>query len=271
MESGQNNVHSLVYDKAEIMKQKKNIAGLVSEIALPLAKEFGYDLWDVEYVKEGADMILRITIDTDAEGGITIDDCEKMHRAIDPLLDELDPIEESYMLSVSSPGVERELTKPMHYEKMKGSEVEVRLYAALDVECGVQSDFNLTALHFFVVHGFSEFSLDAGRRNGKHIRLLDGVKLVKKRVDGAVHFFAVVDGDAALRVGVYCYTQDHIRAFLNVLHVPEVIAEFLCEGQCDFADESRNVFFLLHNFRLIINKRVDVILPTLHYFLSFLR
>ena len=68
MESGQDNVHSLVYDKAEIMKQKKNIAGLVSEIALPLAKEFGYDLWDVEYVKEGADMILRITIDTDAEG-----------------------------------------------------------------------------------------------------------------------------------------------------------------------------------------------------------
>ena len=59
---------------------------------MPLAKEFGYDLWDVEYVKEGADMILRITIDTDAEGGITIDDCEKMHRAIDPLLDELDPI-----------------------------------------------------------------------------------------------------------------------------------------------------------------------------------
>lgn len=59
------------------MKQKKNIAGLVSEVALPLAKEFGYDLWDVEYVKEGADMILRITIDTDAEGGITIDDCEK--------------------------------------------------------------------------------------------------------------------------------------------------------------------------------------------------
>ena len=106
--------------------------GSLSEIALPLAKEFGYDLWDVEYVKEGADMILRITIDTDAEGGITIDDCEKMHRAIDPLLDELDPIEESYMLSVSSPGVERELTKPMHYEKMKGSEVEVRLYAALD-------------------------------------------------------------------------------------------------------------------------------------------
>ena len=110
----------------------KKITELVAELAAPAVEEAGCSLWDVEYVKEGADMILRITIDTDAEGGITIDDCEKMHRAIDPLLDELDPIEESYMLSVSSPGVERELTKPMHYEKMKGSEVEVRLYAALD-------------------------------------------------------------------------------------------------------------------------------------------
>ena len=114
------------------MKQKKNIAGVVREIAEPLAKSFGYILWDVEYVKEGADMILRITIDTDAEGGITIDDCEKMHRAIDPLLDEADPIEDAYMLAVSSPGVERELTQPMHFERMAGEEVEVRLYAAVD-------------------------------------------------------------------------------------------------------------------------------------------
>lgn len=114
------------------MKQKKNIAGVVREIAEPLAKSLGYILWDVEYVKEGADMILRITIDTDEEGGITIDDCEKMHRAIDPLLDEADPIEDSYMLAVSSPGVERELTLPMHFERMAGEEVEVKLYAAID-------------------------------------------------------------------------------------------------------------------------------------------
>ena len=114
------------------MKQKKNIAGVVREIAEPLAESLGYILWDVEYVKEGADMILRITIDTDAEGGITIDDCEKMHRAIDPLLDEADPIEDAYMLAVSSPGVERELTLPMHFERMAGEEVEIRLYAAVD-------------------------------------------------------------------------------------------------------------------------------------------
>lgn len=114
------------------MKQKKNIAGVVREIAEPLAQSLGYILWDVEYVKEGADMVLRITIDTDAEGGISIDDCEKMHRAIDPLLDEADPIEESYMLSVSSPGVERVLTQPMHFERMAGEEVEVKLYTAID-------------------------------------------------------------------------------------------------------------------------------------------
>ena len=113
------------------MKQK-NIAETVWEIAEPLAKSFGYILWDVEYVKECADMILRITIDTDADGGITIDDCEKMHRAIDPLLDEADPIEDSYMLSVSSPGVERSLTRPFHFERMAGTDVLLKFYAAVD-------------------------------------------------------------------------------------------------------------------------------------------
>ena len=111
---------------------KKNIAETVWDIAEPLAESFGYILWDVEYVREGADMVLRLTIDTDAEGGISIDDCEKMHRAIDPLLDEADPIEDSYMLSVSSPGVERTLTRPFHYERMSGSDVVLRFFAAVD-------------------------------------------------------------------------------------------------------------------------------------------
>ena len=113
------------------MKQK-NIADTAWEIAQPLADEFGYIIWDVEYIREGADMILRYTIDTDAEGGITIDDCEKMHRAVDPLLDEADPIEGAYMLSVSSPGVERTLTRPFHFERMAGSEVELKFYTAID-------------------------------------------------------------------------------------------------------------------------------------------
>lgn len=113
------------------MKQK-NIAATAWDIAEPLAKEFGYIIWDVEYVREGADMVLRYTIDTDREGGITIEDCEKLHRAVDPLLDEADPIEGAYMLSVSSPGIERTLTRPFHFERMSGSDVELKFYTAVD-------------------------------------------------------------------------------------------------------------------------------------------
>ena len=71
-------------------KNSKGVVGAVAKIAEPLVESLGYFLWDVEYVKEGADMYLRITIDS--EEGITIEDCEKVHRAIDPLLDEADPI-----------------------------------------------------------------------------------------------------------------------------------------------------------------------------------
>ena len=114
------------------MKQKQGVARIVWDLAEPLCEEFGYILWDVEYVREGADMILRVTIDTDAEGGITIDDCEKLHRALDPLLDEADPIEEAYMLAVSSPGVERTLTEPFHFARMAGCDVMLKFYAAVD-------------------------------------------------------------------------------------------------------------------------------------------
>lgn len=114
------------------MKEKKPIAATVRALAEPIAEELGFTLWDVEYVKEGADMILRITIDSDKEGGIDIDDCEKMHRRMDVVLDEEDPIEDSYMLAVSSPGVERVLSEPFHYEKMAGEEVEIRLFAPMD-------------------------------------------------------------------------------------------------------------------------------------------
>ena len=111
-------------------KNAKGVVGAVRTIAEPLAEELGYVLWDVEYVKVGADMYLRITIDS--EEGITIEDCEKMHRAIDPILDEADPIEEQYYLEVSSPGVERELRTEEHVMACEGWDVEVRLYAPID-------------------------------------------------------------------------------------------------------------------------------------------
>ena len=108
----------------------RGIAERVREIITPTADELGYYLWDVEYVKEGADYILRVTIDNDE--GITIDDCERMTRAIDPILDEHDPIPDSYLLEVSSPGIERELTRDDHFDLCIGEKVEVRLFAPVD-------------------------------------------------------------------------------------------------------------------------------------------
>ena len=111
-------------------KNGKGIVETVWELADPIAEELGCWIWDVEYVKEGARRVLRITIDS--EEGITINDCENLHRAIDPVLDEADPIEEAYYLEVSSPGVERELRTPAHIEACEGWNVEVRLYAPLN-------------------------------------------------------------------------------------------------------------------------------------------
>ena len=112
------------------MKNSKSIASAVSEIAEGVAKELGYSIWDVEYVKEGADWYLRITIDS--ESGITIDDCEKMSRAIDPILDEHDLIEDMYHLEVSSPGIEREIKTDFHLSKCIGERVAVKLFAPID-------------------------------------------------------------------------------------------------------------------------------------------
>ncbi len=112
----------------------RGIAEKVREIITPTADELGYYLWDVEYVKEGADFILRVTIDRfdEANEGVTIDDCETMSRAIDPVLDEHDPIPDQYLLEVSSPGIERELTRDDHFDLCVGEKVEVRLFAPVD-------------------------------------------------------------------------------------------------------------------------------------------
>ena len=108
----------------------KNIAGIVWELIAPVAEELSLMLWDVEFVKEGARRVLRVTIDSDE--GITIDDCERMHRAIDPLLDEADPIDTAYDLEVSSPGIERELRTDMHIDLSVGELVELRFFTPVD-------------------------------------------------------------------------------------------------------------------------------------------
>ena len=112
------------------MSNAKNIAEQVWDFLLPVVNNLGYYLWDVEYVKEGADMILRITIDKPE--GVDIEDCEKMARAVDPIIDEADPIEVSYKMEVSSPGIERSLTRPEHFTACMGEKIEVKLYAPID-------------------------------------------------------------------------------------------------------------------------------------------
>ena len=117
-------------EKGNVHRQGKNVVSTVRALAEPLAEELGYFIWDIEYVKEGARKILRFTIDN--EEGITIDDCEKFHRAIDPVLDEVDPIEDAYYREVSSPGIERELKNEMHISACEGWQVEVKLYAPIN-------------------------------------------------------------------------------------------------------------------------------------------
>lgn len=107
------------------------IAERVRELALPVAAELGLELWDVEYLREAGQWYLRVYIDK-LEGYVGIDDCERFSRALDPILDEADPIAESYVFEVSSAGAERELKRPGDFQRFLGALVEVRLYRAKD-------------------------------------------------------------------------------------------------------------------------------------------
>ncbi len=106
------------------------ISDIVAGLAQPLAAELGLELWDVEYVREAGQWFLRVYVDKD--GGVSINDCEALSKALEPVLDEADPIPDSYVFEVSSAGAERELKRPRDFEKFMGSAVEVRLYKAVD-------------------------------------------------------------------------------------------------------------------------------------------
>lgn len=106
------------------------VTDTVSQLALPFVEAAGCSLWDVEYVKEAGEWFLRVYIDK-AEG-VSIDDCEAVSRPLSDALDEVDPIEGSYVLEVSSAGADRVLKKPEHFRQFLGSEVEVRLYRPRD-------------------------------------------------------------------------------------------------------------------------------------------
>ncbi|WP_322172418.1 ribosome maturation factor RimP [Acutalibacter caecimuris] len=110
-------------------KPKAGVAATVRALAGPLAEELGLRVWDVQYAKEGAEWVLRIYIDK--EGGVGIDDCVDMTHAIDPVLDREDPVPQEYVLEVSSPGVNRRLTRPEHLQAYLGLPVRARLIRPL--------------------------------------------------------------------------------------------------------------------------------------------
>jgi len=102
------------------------ITELVASFAQPIVEAHGCSLWDVEYVREGSERFLRLYIDKDS--GVDISDCEAISRAVDPILDEKDPIPESYHFEVCSAGLERALKRPGDFERFMGSAVTVKLY-----------------------------------------------------------------------------------------------------------------------------------------------
>ena len=123
--------------KKEVYEQK------TEEILLPIVEEYGFELVDVEYVKEGGTWYLRTYIDK--EGGIRIDDCEKVSRRLSDILDEKDYIDDTYIMEVSSPGLGRPLKKEKDFKRSLGKEVDIRTYRMIDKQkefTGILKDYD---------------------------------------------------------------------------------------------------------------------------------
>ena len=102
----------------------------LEKLALDVCERHGVYIYNTEYKKEGSEYYLRLYIDKD--GGVTIEDCENVSREISPLLDDLTFIKEAYIFEVSSPGIDRALTRDWHFEKVMGEEIDIKLFAPID-------------------------------------------------------------------------------------------------------------------------------------------
>ncbi|MBQ1967838.1 MAG: ribosome maturation factor RimP [Clostridia bacterium] len=112
------------------MAKGGNTVKIVWDIVEPLAKELGLSIWDVRFLKEGSQWYLRVFIDKD--GGVGIDDCVNLSHAIDGPIDEANPIEQAYILEVSSPGVERDLIRDEHFAAFIGEKIKVKMIRPVD-------------------------------------------------------------------------------------------------------------------------------------------
>lgn len=153
-------------------KAKQNTAQTAEKLAQPVLLQMGLRLWDVRFEKEGGAWFLRYFIDKD--GGVDINDCEQFSRLMDPILDAADPIDGSYSLEVSSPGIERELTKPWHFEENIGRLVTARLIRAKnglrEISGTLVSYNNGTAV---ILDAQTQTEHAVARSEAAHIRLQD--------------------------------------------------------------------------------------------------
>ncbi len=137
-----------------------NIETKVQGLLEKIIEDLGYNLYDVEYVKEGKDYILRITIDNEA--GINIQDCEKVNNGINDILDEADIIKDQYYLEVSSPGLERVLRKENHFLSQIGKKVNVNLFKPVDKKKefqGILKEYNSSSIVIETEENDIEFNL----------------------------------------------------------------------------------------------------------------
>ncbi len=137
------------------------IEAFVTELALPIAAENGCSVWDVRFVREGGEFVLKVTIDSPE--GVDIEKCVAVNRALSDELDRTDPIEESYCLEVSSAGINRELKRDSDYDAFMGAKVDVKLKKA-DAE------------------GNKRFTADLVSRNGAEITFSDGRTFKKSEI-----------------------------------------------------------------------------------------
>jgi len=117
-------------DRKDVIMPSQNMVDTITNLLAPVAEACGVSLYDIEFLKEGGNRILRLYIDKDE--GVDLDDCERVSRAAEEVLDADDPIPTAYFLEVSSPGIERKLSKPEHFSSFIGHKVAIKLYGPQD-------------------------------------------------------------------------------------------------------------------------------------------
>lgn len=146
------------------------ITEIVTELISAKVLELGYSVYEVEYLKQPEGYVLTVYIDS--ENGITLEDCEKTSRAIEPLLDEADPISSAYYLSVSSIGIDRPLKIDADFQRNIGKEIDVKLYSPQDgkkMYSGKLESFDKDSFSLLIVEGKKEKQITISRKDAAHI------------------------------------------------------------------------------------------------------